>query len=244
MRGFPFLAATVLVFAGASLSRAQQAPRPAQANQSRKIWTDDDMDALRARGLISIVGQEIEAAPQALAAPPQPAPAAAQPAPATAAAPEAPAAAVEPGPQAAVPAPPATAADQGTPAAAPEPGPQAAASAPTAPPEAGAQPTASAEEAATYDRTQDPRWYSEESANLQAQLDAAEADLAQAQQALAQVSSRIMAAGIDVNQRGLGVTPQAGIDILAARVREIQSQLDDLGDLARQNDIAPGDLRG
>lgn len=219
MRFFPFLAGFVLIFAAGLPSRAQQPPRPAQADQSRKIWTDDDMDALRARGLISIVGREIEAAPQAPAAPSQPAPATAQPAPATAAAPEAP-------------------------AAAPEPGPQAAVSAPTAPPEAGAQPTAPSEEAAPYDRTQDPRWYSVESAKLRAQLDAAEADLAQAQQALAQASSRITEPGINLTQRNVGVTPQAGIEILAARVREIQSQLDDLGDLARQNDITPGVLRG
>jgi ABC-type Zn uptake system ZnuABC Zn-binding protein ZnuA len=79
---------------------------------------------------------------------------------------------------------------------------------------------------------------------LQEQLDAAEADLAQAQQALAQVSSRITSAGINVSERGLGVTPQAGIEILAARVREIQAQLEELADLARQNDIAPGVLRG
>lgn len=212
MRGFPFLAASVLVLAAGLPSRAQQPSRPAQADQSRKIWTDDDMDALRARGLISIVGQEIEAAPQAPAAP-------SQPAPATAAAPEAP-------------------------ATAPEPGPQAAVSAPAAPPEAGAQPAASSEEAAPYDRTQDPRWYSVESAKLQAQLDAAEADLAQAQQALAQAASRITEPGINLTQRSVGVTPQAGIEILAARVREIQSQVEDLGELARQNDIAPGDLRG
>jgi uncharacterized protein YigA (DUF484 family) len=42
----------------------------------------------------------------------------------------------------------------------------------------------------------------------------------------------------------VGITPQAGIEILAARVRELQSQRNDLTDLARQNDIPPGVLRG
>jgi len=41
----------------------------------------------------------------------------------------------------------------------------------------------------------------------------------------------------------VGVTPQAGIAILEAQVREVQYQLDELSDLARQNDIPPGDLR-
>lgn len=232
MGRFPFLAALVLVLAAALPMCAQQARRPAQADQSKKVWTDDDMDALRARGLISIVGQVIEEAPQAAATAPSAPAAAAQPAPS--AAPEAPATAGEPGPQAAVP----------TPGAAPEAGPQAAVPATTAPTEVAPESGAPAEEAAPYDRTQDPRWYSEESATLQEQLDAAEADLAQAQQALAQVSSRITSAGINVSERGLGVTPQAGIEILAARVRELQSQLEGLADLARQNDIAPGVLRG
>ncbi len=211
MRGFPFLAASVLVFAAALPLRAQQAPRPAQTDQARKIWTNDDMDDLRARGLISIVGQETEEAPQAPAAAPQAAPESAA-APAQAAAPE--------------PAP----APAATEAAAV--GPQAAPAEPEAP------------EAAPYDRTQDPRWYAEQAAELQAQLDAAEAALSQAQLGLAQASSRITQPGINLTQTNVGITPQAGIEILAARVRELQSQLNDLADLARQNDIPPGVLRG
>lgn len=38
---------------------------PAHAQQTRRLWTNADMDALRARGLISIVGSEPEAAPAA-----------------------------------------------------------------------------------------------------------------------------------------------------------------------------------
>ena len=211
MRGFPFLAASVLVLAAALPLRAQQAPRPAQTDQAKKIWTNDDMDDLRARGLISIVGQEVEEAPQAPLAAPQAAPESAA-APAQAAAPEG------------APAPAATE----TAAV----GPQAAQAAPEAP------------EAAPYDRTQDPMWYAEQAAELQAQLDAAEAALSQAQQGLAQASSRITQPGVNLTQPNVGSTPQAGIEILAARVRELQSQLDDLADLARQNDIPPGVLRG
>jgi hypothetical protein len=211
MRGFPFLAASVLVLAATLPLRAQQAPPPAQADQAKKIWTNDDMDELRARGLISIVGQETEEAPQAPSTAPQAAPESAT-APAQAAAPEG------------APAPAATE----TAAV----GPQAAAAEPEAP------------EAAPYDRTQDPMWYAEQAAELQAQLDGAVAALSQAQQGLALASSRITQPGINLTQPNVGITPQAGIEILAARVRELQSQLDDLANLARQNDIPPGVLRG
>jgi hypothetical protein len=211
MRGFPFLAASLLVLAAALPSRAQQTPHPAQTDQARKIWTNDDMDELRARGLISIVGQETEEAPQAPLAAQQAAPESAA-APAPAAAPEG------------APAPAAT--ETGAV------GPQAASAEPEAP------------EAAPYDRTQDPMWYAEQAAELQAQLDAAEAALSQAQEALVQASNRITQPGINLTEPSLGVTPQAGIEILAARVRELQSQLGELADLARQNDIPPGVLRG
>jgi len=210
MRGFPFLAVSVLVLAAALPSRAQQVPRLAQTDQAKKIWTNDDMDDLRARGLISIVGQETEEAPQAAAAP--------QPGSEPAAAP-APGGAAEGAP---APAATETAAV----------GPQAAQAEPEAP------------EAAPYDRTQDPMWYAEQAAELQTQLDDAEAALSQAQLGLAQASSRITQPGVNLTQPNVGVTPQEGIEILAARVRELQSQLDDLANLARQNDILPGVLRG
>jgi hypothetical protein len=211
MRGYPFLAASVLVLAAGLPLRAQQAPRPAPPDQAKKIWTNDDLDELRARGLISIVGQATEETPQAPLAAPQPAPDSAA-APAQAAAPEG----------ASAPAATETAAI----------GPQAAPSERETP------------QAAPYDRTQDPIWYAEQAAELQAELDAAEAALSQAQQGLEQVSNRITQPGINLTQPNVGITPQAGIEILAARVRELQSQLNDLADLARQNDIPPGVLRG
>jgi len=40
------------------------------------------------------------------------------------------------------------------------------------------------------------------------------------------------------------VTPDAALAILQAQVDEVQNQLDDLSDLARQNNIPPGVLRG
>src|SRR5580700_1119655 len=71
---FPSAAALVLLLACSS--QAAEKPRPAQSNQNqaKKVWTNDDMDQLRARGLISIAGQEAaEPAAQPAAAPAAPA---------------------------------------------------------------------------------------------------------------------------------------------------------------------------
>jgi len=41
-------------------------PDPAQGQQERRVWTNEDLEDLRARGLISIIGTVPEAAPAAL----------------------------------------------------------------------------------------------------------------------------------------------------------------------------------
>jgi hypothetical protein len=176
MRNHPFHFAAALVLLIACTSQAAERPRPAQGNQNqpKKIWTNDDMDQLRARGLISIVGQE----------------------------------AVEPAAQ--TPAPPAEA---------------------TFP---------------VYEsRLDDPAWYADTAADLQAELDRREAALRQQQTAIAQaVSNRITEPGLALDKDGPGMTPAAGLANLQAQVQEVQSQLDELSDLARQHDIPPGALRG
>jgi hypothetical protein len=64
VRNYPVPLAAVLVLAVACASQAAEKPRPAQApqnhpqNPAKKVWTNDDMDQLRERGLISIVGQD------------------------------------------------------------------------------------------------------------------------------------------------------------------------------------------
>ncbi len=72
MRNYPFPIAAALALLVAASSQAAEKPRSAQGNQNqpKKVWTNDDMDQLRARGLISIIGQEAtEPAAQAPAAP-------------------------------------------------------------------------------------------------------------------------------------------------------------------------------
>jgi hypothetical protein len=53
------LTAAIIALA-AFASQAAEKPRPAQGNQNqnKKVWTNEDVDQLRSRGLISIVGQE------------------------------------------------------------------------------------------------------------------------------------------------------------------------------------------
>jgi hypothetical protein len=162
-----------LALTGLAISaRAAEAAEPAQAQQARRVWSNDDLDELRARGLISIVpAEEAPAAPTA-------APPAAPPTPVYAS------------------------------------------------------------------RMQDPAWYSGQAAELQAQLDANMAALLQARAGLAQARSlRQTTGGINLAQESIGITPEDGMAILEARVGQVQSQLDELADLARRNNIPPGVLR-
>ncbi|MBZ5698864.1 MAG: hypothetical protein LAN18_09985 [Acidobacteriia bacterium] len=174
MRIYLFPLAAVLALAIAFPSHAAEKPRTGQANQnqSKKVWTNDDMDQLRVRGLISIVGQVPETAAQAPVAPSEP-----------------------------------------------------------------AFPVYAS-------RLEDPEWYAEKVADLQAELDKRAETLREAQTALAQAADGITQPGIALDKKNVGITPQASIAILEAQVGEVQSQLDDLSDLARQNGITPGVLRG
>jgi len=170
---FPLAAVLILLVAGAT--QAAEKPRPVQSNSNhpKKVWTNDDMDQLRARGLISIVGKDVNVkAPEATATP--------------------------------------------------------------------------AEE--TYpvysSRLDDPRWYADRAADLQAQLDLREAALQQEQASLALAQDRITQPGVAMDQPSIGVTPDAALAIFEAQVQEVQNQLDELSDLARQHSIEPGVLRG
>jgi hypothetical protein len=172
MRTFHFSLAAVLALAIAFPSLAAEKPRAKQTNpstQTKKVWTNDDMDELRARGLITTFNPAIEMIVPTPTVPPEPATFAA--------------------------------------------------------------------------KTQDPAWYADQASILQAELDNREAALRQAQANLALAEQRITQPGIDMDRGNVGVTPQAGIAILEAQVRAVQNQLDELSDLARQNNIPPGNLR-
>jgi hypothetical protein len=176
MWSYPFPLAAVLALLIACSSQAAEKPRPAQGNQNqpKKVWTNDDMDQLRSRGLISIVGQEVtEPVTQTSAAP--------------------------------------------------------------------AEATLPVYES----RLDDPTWYADQAADLQTELEKREAALRQQQAAIAQaVDQRTTEPGVAMDKDSPGMTPAEGLANLLAQVQEVQSQLDELSDLARQHDIPPGVLRG
>jgi hypothetical protein len=173
MRIYPFPLAAILALAFAFASHAAQNPNPAQAAKTKKVWTNDDMDQLRARGLISTFSVAPETTAEAPAAPSEP-----------------------------------------------------------------------ATSATTYtSKLEDPEWYAQQASDLQAELDKREAALREAQANLALAAKGITQPGIAMDKKNPGVTPEAGIDVLAAQVLEVQNKLDELSDLARQNNIPPGVLR-
>jgi hypothetical protein len=96
-----------------------------------------------------------------------------------------------------------------------------------------------------YVKTQDPDWYAGQAAKLRGELERRQAQLGRYRQALEDARSlRKTSGGIDLGEGDLGITPEAGMEILQQRLSEAQAQLDVLENLARRNDIPPGTLRG
>ncbi len=95
-----------------------------------------------------------------------------------------------------------------------------------------------------YVKTQDPKWYAEQAARLRDELERRKAQLGGYRQAIEDARSlKTMTGGINLDDGDIGITPEAGIEILQQRASETQSELDALEDLARRNDVPPGTLR-
>jgi hypothetical protein len=94
-------------------------------------------------------------------------------------------------------------------------------------------------------QTYDPQWYAGQAAALCDELKQRKAQLVGYRQAIEDAKNlKTMPGGINLEEGDIGITPEAGIDILQQHVSETQSELDALEDLARSNDIPPGALRG
>jgi hypothetical protein len=93
-------------------------------------------------------------------------------------------------------------------------------------------------------KLEDPAWYAQRAADLQAEFDQREAALRAQQAALANAASGVTQPGVAMDQPNAGVTPEAGLATLTAQVQEVQEQMDELSDLARRNNISAGVLRG
>jgi hypothetical protein len=103
----------------------------------------------------------------------------------------------------------------------------------------------SASAPAPYAETQNPAWYAGQAAKLRDELERRKAQLAAYRQAIEDAKNlKTMAGGINLEEGDIGITPEAGIEILQQRVNETESELDAWEDLARRNDIPPGTLRG
>jgi hypothetical protein len=96
-----------------------------------------------------------------------------------------------------------------------------------------------------YLRSRDPEWYAEQAAKLRDQLEQRQAQIRGYLQALEDARClKNMTGGINFNEGDIGITLEAGIQILQQRVNETRTELDVLDDLARRNDIPPGVVRG
>ena len=96
-----------------------------------------------------------------------------------------------------------------------------------------------------YLKTQDPRWYAEQAARLRDELERRKAQIDGYRQGIEDARDlKTVTGGINLDDGDIGITPEAGIEILQQRVSEAQAEIDALEDLARRNDIPPGTLRG
>jgi len=94
-------------------------------------------------------------------------------------------------------------------------------------------------------REEDSQWYADQTARLQAELAERQASLQRYLQAIQDTKEHEdMMSGISLDAPIIGITPQDGVEILQASVDEVQADLDDLANLAREHDIPPGALRG
>jgi hypothetical protein len=102
-----------------------------------------------------------------------------------------------------------------------------------------------ASEPGPYVKTQDPEWYADQAAQVRDELEFRQDQLGEFRQALEDARSlRHTTGGINLGEGDLGITPESAIEGLEQRVNETQTDLDELEDLARRNDIPPGVLRG
>jgi hypothetical protein len=98
----------------------------------------------------------------------------------------------------------------------------------------------------TYQKSQDPKWYAEQAAQLSDELENRQEQLREYQQALDDTRSlRDTTGGINFDYSDdLCITPEGCIQILQQGVNDAQERLAALEDLARHNGIPPGVLRG
>jgi hypothetical protein len=96
-----------------------------------------------------------------------------------------------------------------------------------------------------YVRTQGPEWYAAQAARLRDELERRQTQLREYQQAIDDTRSlRKTTGGINLDESDTAITLEVGIEVLERCVNEVQTQINELEDLARRHNILPGTLRG
>lgn len=92
-----------------------------------------------------------------------------------------------------------------------------------------------------YVKELDPDWYAQQRDTLQARIDADQEQIREIQQ-IQQTGDGISDA-IPLDKNAPGLTPYATVEILQNQIAQIESQIDDLQDLARRNGIPAAAVR-
>ena len=96
-----------------------------------------------------------------------------------------------------------------------------------------------------YVKTQDPEWYAKQAAKLREELERRQAQLREYRQALDDARSlRKTSGGISLDEGDIGITPEAGIEILQQEVNEPQTQHAGWDAIAMGQDFQFVELRG
>ena len=88
------------------------------------------------------------------------------------------------------------------------------------------------------------RWIGERAEKLHRELHRRKEKLSRYLHAIDEAKNRENTeSGVNLYEGNVGITLDSGREILESSVHEVEAKLDDLADLARRNDIAPGALR-
>jgi hypothetical protein len=95
---------------------------------------------------------------------------------------------------------------------------------------------------APYDQEKDPSWYRRQLSPLRARLNEIDAQIRELQK-YRSITAYMVGGVVIPNLAGVPLNPEDQIKQLEVQRREIASRIGALEDLARHNDIAPGEIR-
>ena len=88
---------------------------------------------------------------------------------------------------------------------------------------------------APYIKEQDPEWYAQGIDNLREQIDQLDSQIQEIQQIRA--TGEGISGAIPLDKTSAGISPEATIEILQGQKSQIESEIDNLQNLAQSNDI-------